>query len=404
MPTFLHRSHPPQSHLRGLRRRASLLLAVFLASLGALFVNPGAADDLGDKQNQRNQIGSVMDQIRAEIAVAQNQEAALQMVVAGLDIKIVATQQSMNVVQVKLDGINASLAEAQDRLVAVQAKLTSDKRALARQMVMVYKMGNAYTTLTNIVSATDFNEFADRVVSARHVADAENRLTLSVVAEAAEVQRMVDTINEEKASQQAVMGQLRDAAALLDEQRQAQQQARAHLAQVQANDLVRLKQAEQAAAELDQEIAALKAAQAAAAGHGGGNGHFSWPMSGEISQDFGCTSFAFEPYDASCATHHFHSGIDLVNSCGTPIHAADAGIAYTFYSSYGYGNHIIIVHGNGWSSVYGHMTSLAVGNTQGVARGQVIGYEGSTGNSTGCHVHFEVRLNEVPQNPLQYLP
>jgi murein DD-endopeptidase MepM/ murein hydrolase activator NlpD len=65
---------------------------------------------------------------------------------------------------------------------------------------------------------------------------------------------------------------------------------------------------------------------------------------------------------------------------------------------------VIIVHGNGWLSLYGHLASFAVGNGQGVGRGQTIGYEGSTGNSTGPHLHFEIRLNDVPQNPLQYLP
>jgi murein DD-endopeptidase MepM/ murein hydrolase activator NlpD len=62
------------------------------------------------------------------------------------------------------------------------------------------------------------------------------------------------------------------------------------------------------------------------------------------------------------------------------------------------------VHGNGWVSIYGHLASFAVGNGQAVGRGQTIGYEGSTGNSTGPHLHFEIRLNDTPQNPLQYLP
>ncbi|HZB97205.1 MAG TPA: M23 family metallopeptidase, partial [Candidatus Sulfotelmatobacter sp.] len=108
--------------------------------------------------------------------------------------------------------------------------------------------------------------------------------------------------------------------------------------------------------------------------------------------------------DPSCPTHHFHSGIDIAPSCGTTIAAAEGGIAYTYYSSYGYGNHIIIVHGNGYSSVYGHMATLSAGNGATVGKGQTIGFEGSTGNSTGCHLHFEIRLNDQAQDPLNYLP
>ena len=160
---------------------------------------------------------------------------------------------------------------------------------------------------------------------------------------------------------------------------------------------------QRSAAELDAQIAAIKEAMAAAARRGGGNGHFVWPESGPITQGFGCTPYQFEPWDPNCASHHFHTGIDIGAAWGTPVGAGDAGIAYTYYSSYGYGNHVIIVHGNGWVSIYGHLASFAVGNGQAVGRGQTIGYEGSTGNSTGPHLHFEIRLNDVPQNPLQYL-
>ena len=85
--------------------------------------------------------------------------------------------------------------------------------------------------------------------------------------------------------------------------------------------------------------------------------------------------------------------------------AADSGIAnIPPYMSYGYGNYIIIVHGNGWQTLYGHMAGFAIHNGQVVSRGQLIGYEGSTGNSTGCHLHFGVNQNGRWVNPLDYLP
>jgi murein DD-endopeptidase MepM/ murein hydrolase activator NlpD len=172
---------------------------------------------------------------------------------------------------------------------------------------------------------------------------------------------------------------------------------------LQAQDQAELAAMEQATKELNAQIAALQAQEAAALAAGGGNGHFAWPETGPITQGFGCTTYPFEPYDPNCATRHFHSGIDIAAPCGNSITAADSGIAHTYYSAYGYGDHILIVHGNGWISVYGHMASFTVGDGQIVHRGQQIGYEGSTGNSTGCHLHFEVDLNNVPLNPLAYL-
>jgi murein DD-endopeptidase MepM/ murein hydrolase activator NlpD len=86
------------------------------------------------------------------------------------------------------------------------------------------------------------------------------------------------------------------------------------------------------------------------------------------------------------------------------VAATDSGVVYDFPSSYGYGNHVIMVHGNGWVSVYGHLSRFGAGNGDAVHAGRVIGYEGSSGNSTGPHLHFEIRFNDVPRNPLQYLP
>jgi murein DD-endopeptidase MepM/ murein hydrolase activator NlpD len=185
--------------------------------------------------------------------------------------------------------------------------------------------------------------------------------------------------------------------------RESRQQAQQQLVALQARDQVLLAQNEAAQAQLNSQITKLKAEEAAALAAGGGNGHFLWPETGPITQGFGCTTFPFEPYDPNCSTRHFHSGIDIAAPCGNNIAAADSGIAHLFFSDFGYGLHVIIVHGNGWDTVYGHMSGFAVRDGQIVHRGQLIGYEGSTGNSTGCHLHFEIDLNGNPRNPLAYL-
>jgi len=122
-----------------------------------------------------------------------------------------------------------------------------------------------------------------------------------------------------------------------------------------------------------------------------------------ITQPFGCTTDTSEPYDPDCATQHFHSGIDLAVAAGTPVHATLAGTCQVIDDTTGYGLHVIISHVQGLSSLYAHLESVAVTTGERVAAGQVIGRVGSTGNSTGPHLHFEIRVDGVPQNPQLYV-
>jgi len=124
-------------------------------------------------------------------------------------------------------------------------------------------------------------------------------------------------------------------------------------------------------------------------GAGAGTGQFVWPTSGRISQGF----------------TWYHKAIDIANKDAPDILAADGGtvILAGWQTPTAYGNHIIIDHGNGFVTLYAHMSQLYVGVGQKVARGQAIGKMGSTGRSTGVHLHFEIRSGGIAQNPLNFL-
>lgn len=134
-----------------------------------------------------------------------------------------------------------------------------------------------------------------------------------------------------------------------------------------------------------------------AIGAGGGTGRFGWPVivaggaRAPITQRFGCTELGGEPYKAECPSKRWHSGLDLAEPAGTPVFASDSGVARLYRSTTGYGNHVLLVHGNGYATLYAHLSSFAVEDGQVVKRGEMIGQVGSTGFSTGSHLHFEVR-------------
>ncbi len=125
-------------------------------------------------------------------------------------------------------------------------------------------------------------------------------------------------------------------------------------------------------------------------------GHFIWPS----NNGYTITSGFGERYMFG---RSFHSGIDIGAPGGTPILASDAGTVQIAEWYGGYGNFILIDHGNGYATAYGHMSGYACGVGDHVAQGQTIGYVGSTGDSTGNHIHFEIRINGVPVDPTNYV-
>jgi murein DD-endopeptidase MepM/ murein hydrolase activator NlpD len=163
-------------------------------------------------------------------------------------------------------------------------------------------------------------------------------------------------------------------------------------------------------AALAQEDAIAAARSAAAAGESGVL--LTPPMSGSISQGFGPSALSFEPPRevAGVFYPHFHTGLDIANAYGTPVRAAATGVVVLAGSSVdgagnlvGYGNYVVIQHADGYRTLYGHLAELDVSAGQAVVEGQQIGREGSTGWSTGPHLHFEVRHDGDVVDPVPYL-
>lgn len=149
-------------------------------------------------------------------------------------------------------------------------------------------------------------------------------------------------------------------------------------------------------------LANIAAKDRAGSGGGGGtptssSGRFQWPVNGALTSSFG---YRTHPV---LGTRRLHAGVDFGAGTGTPIVAADGGTVVSAGWHGGYGNAVIIDHGGGVATLYGHQSRLAVSSGARVSRGQVVGYVGSTGMSTGPHLHFELRINGVPSDPMARL-
>jgi murein DD-endopeptidase MepM/ murein hydrolase activator NlpD len=129
------------------------------------------------------------------------------------------------------------------------------------------------------------------------------------------------------------------------------------------------------------------------------------PVTGAVlTQPFGCTSFLLEPANPRCPSGHFHGGLDLAAPLGTQVRAATGGRARVLWNPSGYGLYVLLDSGGGLQTLYGHLSAASVLDGDAVRAGQEIGRMGSTGLSTGPHLHFEVRRNGRPVDPTPYLP
>ena len=223
--------------------------------------------------------------------------------------------------------------------------------------------------------------------------------------ERTQISWMKSDMDDKYAQQNQVVNQIKAQQAQLQKVRAQVASDQAQVAAIVAEFQLELQQMEAQRAQVQAQLQSLLAEAARA----GSTGHFIWPMGGVITQGFGCTPYPFEIFDPSCPSLHFHTGIDIATGYGTPVHASDGGIVHNLSmwcggGLCGYGYYVIIVHRGGFSTLYGHLSGYAAPDGSQVGQGQVIGYEGSSGNSTGAHLHFEIDINGQPVNPLAYLP
>lgn len=355
-------------------------------------------------KQQQQQTQAALDQVQHQLTNIQQQVDLLTKTIAKIESQIQTQQAAIDQTTNAINELEREIRMTGADIVRREADLHIREQLLDDRVRAMDKQGSV-RYLALVVTATNFNQLVDRVLAMQQIVAADRRLLDSLQVERGQVTTLQDTQKAKVEQENVLLGEQQQQKALLQQSQAQEQQALA--VQQQLEDQYRA-QAEQLQAQeeaIGQQVQQLQQDyQNEATGAGGGSGRFSWPEGSRyISQGFGCSPLVLEPYSPSCPTHHYHSGIDIAGPYGTPIFASDTGVV-TFYSvGYGYGNYAVIVHGHGWSTLYGHMAGFALPSGALVGRGQTIGYEGSTGWSTGPHLHFEIRYNNVPQDPCAYL-
>jgi murein DD-endopeptidase MepM/ murein hydrolase activator NlpD len=314
-------------------------------------------------------------------------------------------------VDARIDDLSASQAATQRKLDwnaiqlrAAQRSLHLHDELLNRRLVDIYEHGDE-SYLNVLLSARSFSDFVERwedlrlLIAANEQAVRQRKLDEERVAA---IQAALQATDLELQQQQQQQQQARDQLSGLAAERRnlvalaAAQKAHASLQVAQMEDLSAAEEAQLEALirEKERELEAERRASGIAGNEGeGAAGMFSWPVTGTITSPFGWRSNPFG------GAPEFHQGLDIAAPTGTTVTAAAGGTVIMAQWYGGYGNYILIDHGGGYSTGYGHLSAIYVSVGQKVARGQAIGAVGSTGESTGPHLHFEVRFDGKPIDP-----
>ncbi|MEY2477649.1 MAG: hypothetical protein QOG87_2964 [Actinomycetota bacterium] len=403
-------------------RWAALLLVVAVVAVDAA---PAvlAQTNTTSKAKRQAEINKRLSTLRSQVSEASAEEATLlgqlddvedkrvelDAKVAALDAQVAAAQHELDAASFALNDLSAQLAGAQAELNEARRLLAEARRRLTDRAVRAY-MGQPDI------------EAADRFLqpgSQREIIASETYVATLVEAQ----QHLVDQFNAQRReleTRQAEVQTRRDAAqaqrnvvahrtAEVESARKVQASARAEVVAQEKQKEGLVAQVRGRKREFETQIAQLRAESNAITaflrgvqkGQGkaiSGKGILASPIPGAaVTSGYGSR---VHPVYGDVRTH---TGIDFRAATGTPVRAAGAGkVVYAGWRG-GYGNTVIIDHGNSLATLYGHLSSISVGVGQSVAKGQIVARAGSTGLSTGPHLHFEVRVNGVPVNPLGYL-
>lgn len=421
-----------------LKRILCAMLCVCMISIPmAIPTTVSAEDSISDLEQQLQQLEQenqkyqkILDDTKSDIAEKEEYKSALVSKVQVLDEKIAVTRE-------KISSLNDDIKEKQDAYDKGLSEVEDQFDALANRLRILYMSGNA-TDLEIIFGAKDFSDLIDKMELVKSLANSDKELI-------SEIQTKLDELSTKKESLEADKKDLETQQASLksdqDEFNKLISDNDEILKNLYASNSEAQNSLESAALQSDEieaKISQYYAAQKAAAEHAAqasqssissssssgssssgssssgsssvivpsGSG-FAWPTPG-------FTYLSSEWYEDREVYNH--GGIDIAGAgiMGTPVVAAADGTVIASNSSCthnwgksyscgcggGYGNYVMISHAGGKMTVYGHLTSLTVNTGQTVSRGQVIGYVGSTGNSTGPHLHYECRLNGVRYNPM----
>lgn len=378
-----------------MKKCAALVAALLLGT--QLSASVSWAETIEEKRAQLDEIqqklgekDAQLEDKKKEISNAMERLILTQEELAEAKRKLAAIESRQQALSIKIRQNEAALA-------AKQKEYDKSRSVYKKRLRDIYENGQV-NYLDVLLGAADFRDFSSRMYLLQRVIrrdfalidrlEEQREALLQQKAELDDIRKQLAAAHAESQKEKEIVAQK------TVERQKLYEQALAEKAQLDAEyeELQRNSQEITAMIQRMEQEGRMMPPQA------GGTGQLAWPVNGEITSPFG---WRVHPI---WGTQIFHAGLDIGADYGDPVHAADSGTVVFAGWMGGYGNAVMIDHGGGMVTLYGHNSSITVGEGEQVSKGQTIALAGSTGNSTGPHCHFEVRIHGEVVSPLQYLP
>ena len=396
-----------KKHWNKIRRLVGLviILALVLPMAGPASVLPASAvtqaeidalkSDASDLASQKKELQAQLSEVKADKNEALKEKQLL--------------EEQIEVIRAEIRNINAQISSYEELIGQKTQELEQSQAQeqeqyelfCSRVRAMEEEGETSYWAI--LFNSGDFSELLDNYMMIEEIIEYDNsvmealaRLQEQVEQERSELEEAKAALEEAKAKQQAAQAELQ---AQEDEVDKVIAEISSQESQLQAMEA----ELNRAAAALDSQIKDLERQMSAQINNVPSESGFLWPLAGNINVLSSLYGSRPDPFTGKPDNH---TGIDIPAARGTPIYASKSGVVITSVygtgSAWSYGNYVVISHSDGTSTLYAHMSSRAVSQGQTVKQGEVVGYVGTTGNSTGNHLHFEIRVNGSRVDPLNY--
>lgn len=372
---------------------ARSMIAILLTLTMAAGIGPVMAEEMEEQQQKLESVQQQMKVYQNKTAESQQKVDSFAERLRGIQTELDEAMTSYNKLRSRQQQTEQQIEQNEVILGKAEKNLAERSQVLNRRMRDIYKNGQV-SYVDVLFGASDFTDFSIRMDLVKRILNQDLGLIAKVKAERELVLQKKAELEHDRVAIVELKKQAETAKAAIESRRNAQQDFLDSAVSERDTNERAYQELLDTSRRIEQMI------RSSQAGKGGtiGSGILVWPTSGPITSPFGWRTHPI------FGTSRYHSGIDIGADYGDSVVAADGGVVIYADWMGGYGKAVIIDHGGGISTLYAHNSELVVAEGQRVAKGQLISRVGSTGYSTGPHLHFEVREGGSPVNPMGYLP